>query len=260
MDYISEKLVNSGFYEYEIKNAREKAEKLDRNEILDIDNRKTKKKNEERQLTFLINRNGYMCTKIKEILKNSRNDIEQLLGKMKLVVAERKNGNIASSVFAKSAFSKDSAAVKPDQKCQKKNCKSCEIMNIQKTVLLWKNNADYTRKIKLDYKSDCSTECVIHIYICNICQDNKSFYIGQTVNSCQKRANGHRACFNDKNFKKSALSFHIYKDHPECKDKKLLNYKLGILRSCNASDLDRTEDYFVETLKANLSLNRYKVT
>ena len=201
-----------------------------------------------------------MSTKIKEILKGSSSDIEQLLGKTKLIVAERKNGNIASTVFAKSAFSKNNTVLKPDQKCRKRNCKSCEIMKLEKKEILWKNNADYRKEIKLDYKSDCSTECVIYIYICNICPDNKSFYIGQTVNSCQKRANGHRASFSEKNFKKSALSFHIYRDHPEHKAKKLLNYSLGILRSCNATELDRTEDYFVESLKANLSLNRYKVT
>ena len=85
-------------------------------------------------------------------------------------------------------------------------------------------------------------------------------YTGQTVNSCQKRANGHRASFTEKNLKKSALAFHIYNDHLEHKNKKLNNYSLGILRSCNASELDRTEDFYVESLKANLSLNRYKVT
>ena len=102
-------------------------------------------------------------------------------------------------------------------------------MNIEKKIVLWKNNADYRKEIKLDYKSDCSTECVIYIYVCNICQDNNSFYIhrpnGEQLS--EKRANGHSACFNEKHFKKSALSLHIYKDHPEYISKKLLNYKLG---------------------------------
>ena len=160
----------------------------------------------------------------------------------------------------KSAFSKNDAVLKNSQKCGKKNCKSCEIMNLRSTITLWKENKSYTKELKLDYKCDCSTESVIYIYVCNICQGNKSFYIGQTVNSCQKRANGHRSSFNEDNYKKSALSFHIFKDHPDHKDKKLSNYSLGIVKNCSASNLDRTEDYYVELLKANLSLNRYKVT
>ena len=86
MNYISEKLRNSGFHQKEIDNAREKAEKINREEILSVTTSK-KKEEETKQLTFLINRNGYMCKKIKEILKNSYQDIEQLLGKIRLVVA-----------------------------------------------------------------------------------------------------------------------------------------------------------------------------
>ena len=126
--------------------------------------------------------------------------------------------------------------------------------------MLWKNDDEYTKEIKLDLTCDCSTENIIYVYICKLCQDNKSFYIGQTVNSCNKRANGHRSSFTKQNYRKSALSHHIFKDHPQHFDKKLSNYDLGILRSCSAMNLDRAEDYYVEHLKANLSLNRYKVT
>ena len=82
------------------------------------------------------------------------------------------------------------------------------------------------------------------------------------MNSCQTRANGwqNRACFTENLHKKSALSYHIYKDHPEYVKDKLSNYSLGIIKSTSGTNLDRAEDYFVETLNADLSLNRYKVT
>ena len=84
--------------------------------------------------------------------------------------------------------------------------------------------------------------------------------MGQSVNDCKTRANGHRANFTDTLYKKSALSLYIYKDHPEYVNKKLLNYSLGIIKSTAGLNLDRTEDYYVESLRADLSLNRYKVT
>lgn len=132
-------------------------------------------------------------------------------------------------------------------------------MNLKKIFTVWKNS-EYENDVKLDFRCDCSTECVIYIYVCNICKDNQSFYVGQSVNSCKARATGHRSCFTEKSYKKSALSHHIYNDHPEHVDKKLLNYSLGVIKSTSGGNLDRAEDFYVESLRADLSLNRYKVT
>ena len=175
IDYISEKLRNSGFHEDEIRIAREKAETLNRAEILNGD-RKKKNTEGDKQMTFLINRNGFMCTKIKEILRDSADDINELLGETQLMVAERKNCNIASTVFAKSVFSKCNSIVEKDhQRCGKKNCKLCSIMNLPRKVTLWDDDKNYRKDITLDYLSDCSTECVIYLYVCNICKNNRSF-------------------------------------------------------------------------------------
>ena len=212
-----------------------------------------------KQLTFLINRNNFMCKKIKQIIQHTKSDIQRLLGEVRIIVAERKNCNIASNVFGKSSFSKTIVEPGENQKCNKRGCKSCKIMNLPRRVTAWKNNEQYEKHIKLDHTCDCSTECIIYIYICNLCKNNESFYIGQSVNSCQSRANGHRANFSTLNYKKSALSHHIYKDHPEHTAEKLANYSLGVIKTCRATALDRSEDYYVEYLNANLSLNRYKV-
>ena len=133
-------------------------------------------------------------------------------------------------------------------------------MNLSRTLTVWKQNDLYRKNLKLDYRCDCSTTCVIYIYMCNLCKENESFYIGQTVNSCKMRANGHRACFTETQYKKSALSYHIYKDHPQYFSKKLSNYSVGIIKSTSGAGLDRAEDYYVDSPKADLSLNRYKVT
>ena len=52
----------------------------------------------------------------------------------------------------------------------------------------------------------------------------------------------------------------MYKDHPLYIDKKLSNYKLGVIKSTTPLNLDILEDYFVDLFDAKLSLNRYKVT
>ena len=63
-----------------------------------------------------------------------------------------------------------------------------------------------------------------------------------------------------RDYTKSALSVHLYKDHPQYFDSKLQSYDLGILKLADPNSLDRCEDYYLELTKAHLSLNRYKVT
>ena len=141
--------------------------------------------------------------------------------------------------------------MKETQRCNNGNgCKSCDIMNLKENVIVWKNNDMYKKAVKLDFRCDCSTECVIYMYVCNICIDNDSFYIGQTTNSGKTRANGHRACFSPSKYQKSALSYHIYNDHPQHTSKKLSNYSMGVIKSVSATNLDRAEDFHVEHFNA----------
>jgi len=95
--------------------------------------------------------------------------------------------------------------MKTNQKCNGKGCKTCKIMTLEKTFTVWKNK-NCEKEVRLDFRNDCSTECIIYIYVCNLCKNNESFYVGQSVNSCQTRANGHRSCFTEKLHKKSALT------------------------------------------------------
>ena len=61
-------------------------------------------------------------------------------------------------------------------------------------------------------------------------------------------------------YKKSALSFHIFEDHPDHVALELRNFSLGIIVSTSPQNLDRLEDFYVEWTDAELSLNRHKVT
>ena len=74
MDYISAKLVNSGFKTDEIRNVKERAlqQQLDRNEILSADKSiSPNDSNDDKQLTFLIDRDSFICKEIKNYLNSS---------------------------------------------------------------------------------------------------------------------------------------------------------------------------------------------
>ena len=232
-----------------------KALLLDRNEILGTSRPiEDLPSQPNRQLTFVINRDDYMSKSIKNILDDNKYDIETLF------VAERRNSNIASMLFAKSSFSRCIVPVGTTQKCNKGNGRlCCDMMNLKKNVVLWKDHPAYQTTVRLDFRCNCDTENIIYLYVCKLCDSNSSFYVGQTVNTARDRANGHRSKFNSRAYTKSALSHHMFVDHPDHFDKKLLNFDLGVIKATSATNLDRMEDYYVELTRADLSLNRYKV-
>ena len=153
--------MDSGYKKDEIDIAQEKALLLCRKEILGTSSRPTgPQSTDQRQLTFVMNRNSHMSKHIKKILTESKRDIETLLGgSTRIIVAERRNSNIASMLFAKSSFSKIIVPVGPDQKCRGGNgCMTCENMNLKKNVVLWKDHPEYKTSIRLDFRCNCITE------------------------------------------------------------------------------------------------------
>lgn len=76
--------------------------------------------------------------------------------------------------------------------------------------------------------------------------------------------NGHREKFTIEKYDKSALSMHIYTDHPNntgnSTNEGLLNYNVAILESVNPTNLRRRESFYVWSTEADIRhLNRYKV-
>lgn len=258
---MSHKFRNSGYKCDEISLARENVMKLNRDTILSqsVNGVSPSPTN---QMIFTVNRNQFMATRIKKIIREYQEDIDELVGTpTRLVVAERRNANIASLLFAKSSFSREKVEPKITQKCNSENgCMTCKIMNLPNTVILWENHPRYQIKISLDFRCDCSSEYILYLYICKWCKNKESFYVGQSVNTCRQRANGHRAKFTDNLYSKSALSCHIFRDHPGKVKDKLKNYDLGVIKATSPADLDRLEDYYVDITHAKLSLNRYKPT
>ena len=183
--------------------------------------------------------------------------INYLFGKeIRVIVAERRNPNTASLLFAKSGFAKEQCISDDTQKCGHAGCFTCDVMNIDRTVVINGMN------IKLDYSLDCGTEFVVYLYLCEHCDHpcRDGFYFGQSVNGVRARANGHRAAFTESLYKKSALAYHTWDRHREHFHHKLDNFRVGVVKSTSPGDLDRAEDFFVVAIEADTrGLNRYKV-
>jgi len=114
--------------------------------------------------------------------------------------------------------------------------------------------------VRLDYRLNCKASNVIYLAVCVHCEPIQ-FYFGQTSTAVHTRMDGHRSSFNDiEKFENSALSNHVFHEHLDRWDDKLANFRLGIVKEVSPRLLDRTEDFYIYSTKAETqSLNRIKV-
>ena len=105
---------------------------------------------------------------------------------------------------------------------------------------------------------DCRSDNVLYLANCKHC--SKGYYVGQTWTELSTRFNKHRGNFTTRDYKKSALSEHIYNEHRSLFNEKLRNFVVGMILQCDISLLDTKEDIYVEKTKARIfGLNRKRV-
>ena len=252
------KFEDSGYVREELLAAKERALQVDRLKILkSVNNNFEPPKKDGDALTFVINHDVKGSSQIRKLMKNNQEMINYLFGReIKVIVAERRSPNTASLLFAKAAFANEMAVVRDTQKCGSRGCMTCDVMNIESSVVI------HGITVKMDYSLNCGSEYVIYLYLCNLCENpcHDGFYFGQTINCLRERANGHRASFNETLYDKSALAFHIWDKHREHFHSKLKNFRAGVVKQTLPEGLGRAEDYFVFATKADtIGLNRYKV-
>ena len=101
-------------------------------------------------------------------------------------------------------------------------------------------------------------EDIVYIAYCMVAGCN-DFYIGHTINRLRDRCSGHRGSFKPGCYKKSALAYHIFNDHPEVLSEGLNNFAFGVLKQVDPRFLADAENLFIVQFKADTKhLNRYK--
>ena len=86
----------------------------------------------------------------------------------------------------------------------------------------------------------------------------KEAYFGRTTQECHDRSSGHRGCFNNEKWEKSALSMHARDMHQN--QFSLNNFSVAVVKKVSPQQLRREEFRFIDKYKTlSLGLNRYKV-
>ena len=256
LERIFKKLVDNGYHEEELQEAKERALALDRQSIIKQASSSIPIDNTTQPpitiITFVTTFNIH-CKLFKSLFRDLEKDIHSLIGEHRIIVSEKRNPNIADLLFLKKRFTE---APSVDTRLIKfpchKLCQGCPLMMTERLLVL-----DDVHEIRIKPKEgSCKLDNVIYIAKCLECGD---FYIGHTINKLRDRCSGHRADFKDGLYHKSALSFHIFTDHPDKLSVGLKNFSFGVIAQCSPSSILDVENHYIIQLNAdNLHLNRYK--
>ena len=98
---------------------------------------------------------------------------------------------------------------------------------------------------------------IIYMWICKLCGE-KETYFGRRTQECHNRTSGHRGCFDEEKWDKSALAMHAKEVHQT--QFSLDIFTVAVVKQVSPQRLRREEYKFVEKFRTNaLGLNRYKV-
>lgn len=199
---------------------------------------------------------------LKKVISELGDDISALCGLTRTIVATRKGRSVGNRVLRNKGIcevplSLDIALQPHSQRCGARLCLSCKLMA---------NGGDVLQinglQLTIPDKYDCSTSSCIYVAQCRICNPTlvgmESTYFGQTVQQLHCRFNGHRSKFNDIDYKKSALSWHAFLEHPD--NFTLDIFLVAVVKKVKPCALNREEFRFSELYKTNVTgLNRMKI-
>ena len=187
----------------------------------------------------------------KAVVAGLTNEIKELIGDTKVMFAIKKHSSLGNMLVRNKLLSLDSSESAPNgQKCNGPGCKQCPLVNENKKPLV--NGIPVTVPQHLN----CKDKNVIYLWICRLC-GYKEAYFGRTIQESHDRTNGHRSCFSETKWEKSALSMHARDAHQN--NFSLNNFCISIVKKVSPQQIRREEYKFIAKYKTySLGLNRYK--
>ena len=247
LNIVKTNLMKSGYNE-NILNKME-SEIREKRENINIERATRTESPNQNMLTFPI---SYFdgLKEFKNIIFELKEDFQTIMGEVNLIFSIKRGRTIGSRMVQNKGLSISSNGNGSSQKCNTGGCLQCPLVTTKKTITVNK------QIIKIPHHLNCKSNNAIYLWKCNLCNEEDS-YFGRTVQRCHKRTNGHRACFNNGDIHKSALSMHAMDKHPG--DITLENFEIAIVKQTSPRNLKREEFRMIDKCRTKcLGLNRYK--
>ena len=154
----------------------------------------------------------------KKVLWSLKSELEGLIGQTRVMFAMKRRKSVGSVLMRNKQLSM-SPQVSSGQRCNEVGCRQCPLVSRKQTLTI--NN----QKIKIPMYLNCKSRNVVYLWVCNSCSEA---YFGRTTQQCRDCSNGHRSCFTEAKWEKSALPMH-------CKDKHrdqftLNNFSVAVIK------------------------------
>ena len=186
----------------------------------------------------------------KEAVHSLNNEIKQLIGDTRIMFAMKKRSSLGNTLVRNKQLSTISNIMSDNQRCNATGCLQCPLVNKEKKLIVNENN------IVVPYHLNCKSKNIIYMWVCKLC-GLQEVYFGRTVQECHNRTSGHRNCFNEEKWDKSALSMHARDVHQMTFS--LTIFSISIVKKVSPQQLRREEFKFIDKYKtSSLGLNRYK--
>ena len=188
----------------------------------------------------------------KKLIKSLTNEFEQLIGNTRIMVATKKRSSIGNVFVRNKQLSITTNNTDNNQQCNGRGCRQCPLSNEENTIIV--NNIP----VRVPRHLNCKSRHVIYMWLCKLCKWKNEVYFGRTTQECHDRTSGHRGCFNEGKWDKSALSMHAMDVHQT--NFSLDIFTVSIVKKVSPQQLRREEFKFIEKYRTiPLGLNRYKV-
>ena len=183
------------------------------------------------------------------MIKSLDDEIKQLVGDIRIMLALKKGSSIGNRIVRNKQLSFSNTI--DSQKCHGRGCLQCPRVNEQNNFVI------NGKSIQVPRNLNCKSRNVIYLWLCKIC-GVKEVYFGRTAQECHDRTSGHRGCFNEEKWEKSALSMHAREVHQV--DFSLDIFSISVVSKVSPQQLRREEYKYIDKYRTNsLGLNRYKV-
>ena len=185
----------------------------------------------------------------KSMVRSLNNKIQQLIGDTRVMFALKKNSSIGNRVVRNKQISFPISVT--DQHCNGRGCRQCPQVNNERVVEINGSTLRIPRHL------NCKSRNIIYMWTCKLCGE-KETYFGRTTQECHDRSSGHRGCFNNQKWDKSALSMHAWEVHQT--QFSLDIFTVAVVKKVSPQRLRREEYSFIDKYQTkSLGLNRYRV-
>ena len=186
----------------------------------------------------------------KSLVRSLDNELRQLMGDTRIMFALKKNNSIGNTVVRNKQICFPLAGSN-GQHCNARGCRQCPQINNESSVTINGNTLHIPKHL------NCKSKNVIYMWICKLCGESET-YFGRTTQECHNRTSGHRGCFNDEKWEKSALSMHAKEAHQT--QFSIDIFTVAVVKKVSPQRLRREEFKYIDKYRTNsLGLNRYKV-